>query len=262
MQVSAQARSPQGGEQAQRGGGLPYRWIVAIVVIFGIFMSILDTTIVNVAIPRLQTAFGASLSSVQLVATAYTLAQGVATPLTPFFSERLGIKRFYIFGLAAFTIGSALCGLAWSLPILIFFRILQAAGGAFLLPLSITLLYSEFPPEQRGTAIGALGIPILIAPALGPTIGGYIVTYLGWQPIFYINLPIGILGIILTILLLRDRRVEQRSRFDIPGFVFSAIGLASLLYGLSSVASDGWGSTTVEGFLGLGIICLAIFVAI
>jgi len=262
MQVSAQASSPQAGEQAQRGGGLPYRWIVAIVVIFGIFMSILDTTIVNVAIPRLQTAFGASLSSVQWVATAYTLAQGVATPLTPFFTERLGIKRFYIFGLVAFTIGSALCGLAWSLPILIFFRILQAAGGAFLLPLSITLLYSEFPPEQRGTAIGALGIPILIAPALGPTIGGYIVTYLGWQLIFYINLPIGILGIILTILLLRDRRVEQRSRFDIPGFIFSAIGLASLLYGLSSVASDGWGSTTVVGFLGLGIICLAIFVAI
>src|SRR5260221_8721802 len=93
MQVSAQASSPQAGEQAQRGGGLPYRWIVAIVVIFGIFMSILDTTIVNVAIPRLQTAFGASLSSVQWVATAYTLAQGVATPLTPFFTERLEIGR-------------------------------------------------------------------------------------------------------------------------------------------------------------------------
>ncbi len=262
MQVPAQTRSAGVERQRQNGGGLPYKWIVAIVIIFGIFMSILDATIVNVAIPRLQTAFGASLSSVQWVATAYTLAQGVATPLTPFFSERLGIKRFYIFGLAAFTAGSALCGLAWSLPILIFFRILQAMGGAFLLPLSITLLYSEFPPEERGTAIGALGIPILIAPALGPTVGGYIVTYLGWQLIFYINLPIGIIGILMAMLLLRDYPVERRSRFDIPGFIFSALGLASLLYGLSSAGNDGWGSTTVQGFLALGIICLAIFVAI
>src|SRR6266699_5620015 len=107
MQVPAQTRSAGVERQRQNGGGLPYKWIVAIVIIFGIFMSILDATIVNVAIPRLQTAFGASLSSVQWVATAYTLAQGVATPLTPFFSERLGIKRFYIFGLAAFTAGSA-----------------------------------------------------------------------------------------------------------------------------------------------------------
>ncbi|MFL5625775.1 MAG: DHA2 family efflux MFS transporter permease subunit, partial [Ktedonobacteraceae bacterium] len=112
------------------------------------------------------------------------------------------------------------------------------------------------------TAIGALGIPILIAPALGPTIGGYIVTYLGWELIFYINLPIGIVGILLATLLLRDYPVERRSRFDIPGFIFSAVGLASLLYGLSSAGTNGWGSTTVQGFLALGIICLVIFVAI
>ena len=122
----------------QTPGGLAYKWIVVIVIVFGLFMSILDTTIVNIAIPRLQTAFGAPLSSVQWVSTGYTLAQGVATPLTPFLSERLGLKRFYLMALALFTLGSALCGLAWSLPVLIFFRILQGVGGAPLLPMSFT----------------------------------------------------------------------------------------------------------------------------
>ncbi len=139
----------QGSAQTnQTLGGLPYKWVVAIVVIFGIFMSVLDVTIVNIAIPRLQADFGAPLYDVQWVATGYTLAQGVATPLTPFLSGLLGLKRFYLVLLALFTIGSALCGLAWSLPVLIAFRILQGAGGASLLPMSYTLLYREFPPEE------------------------------------------------------------------------------------------------------------------
>src|SRR5258708_6566322 len=128
-----------------RQGGLPYKWIVACVIIFGIFMSVLDSTIVNIAIPRLQTAFGSGLDTVQWVLTGYTLAQGVATPLTAYLSDRIGIKRFYLISLAGFTIGSALCGLAWSLPILILFRVLQGVMGAFLMPLSITLLSREFP---------------------------------------------------------------------------------------------------------------------
>ena len=160
-------------------GGLPYKWTVVIVVTFGLFMVVLDSTIVNIAIPRLQTDFGASLADVQWVSTGYTLAQAVATPLTPYLSERLGLKRLYLLALALFTLGSALCGLSWSLPVLIFFRILQGVGGAPLLPLAFTLLFREFPPQERGAATGALGIPVLLAPALGPTIGGYIVTSIG-----------------------------------------------------------------------------------
>src|SRR5258707_5135867 len=129
-----------------RQGGLPYKWIVACVIIFGIFMSVLDSTIVNIAIPRLQTAFGSGLDTVQWVLTGYTLAQGVATPLTAYLSDRIGIKRFYVIALAAFTAGSALCGFALNLPMLIVFRILQGVGGAALSPLAITLLYREFPP--------------------------------------------------------------------------------------------------------------------
>ena len=243
-------------------GNVPYKWVVALVVIFGLFMTILDGTIVNIAIPRLQNVFGVNLTSVQWVLTAYTLVQGVATPLTAYLSQRLGAKRLYLLALAGFTIGSVLCGLSFNLPMLIFFRIVQAATGAFLSPLAITLLWTEFPPEERGTALGALGVPILLAPALGPTIGGYIVTYLGWQLIFFVNLPIGILGIIMGILFLRETIAERRTSFDLPGFICSAIGLASLLYGLSDASTDGWGSAKVLGFLALGVIMLILFVIV
>jgi len=246
----------------QREGGLPYKWIVAGVVIFGLFMTILDTTIVNIAIPRLQNAFGANLTTVQWVLTGYTLVQGVATPLTAFLSQRLGQKRLYLLALTGFTIGSALCGLSLNLPMLIFFRVIQGATGAFLAPLAITLLYSEFPLEERGLALGTLGIPILLAPAIGPTLGGYIVTFMGWQLIFYINLPVGIIGIILGSIFLRQSPAERRTHFDIPGFVFSALGLALLLYGISDASTDGWESTKVLGCLVSGILLLVIFVII
>ncbi len=239
-----------------------YKWVVAGVVIFGIFMSILDSTIVNIAIPRLQSVFGASLNDVQWVLTGYILAQGVATPLTGFFSNRIGIKRFYMISLAGFTLGSALCGLSWSLPTLIFCRILQGATGAFMMPLSITLLYREFAPSERGTAMGALGIPILLAPALGPTVGGYLVTFASWQLIFYVNVPIGILGLLLSAIYLRNVPSEGRVSFDIGGFIFSAVGLGCLLYGLSDASTDGWGSPKVLGFLLAGLLSLVVFTII
>jgi EmrB/QacA subfamily drug resistance transporter len=246
----------------RREGGLPYKWIVAGVVIFGLFMTILDTTIVNIAIPRLQNAFGANLTSVQWVLTGYTLVQGVTTPLTAFLAQRLGQKRLYLLALAGFTIGSALCGISLNLPMLIFFRVIQGASGAFLSPLSITLLYSEFPTEERGLALGALGVPILLAPAIGPTLGGYIVTFMGWQLIFYINVPIGIVGIVLGSIFLRQSRAERRTAFDIPGFLLSACGLALFLYGLSDASTDGWTSATVLSCLTFGVLLLVIFVIV
>ncbi len=241
-------------------GGLPYKWVVAFVVVIGVFMSILDQTIVNIAIPRLQTAFGADIHSVQWVLTGYILTQGVITPTAAYFADKLGTKRFYIISLAAFTLGSALCGLAWSLPVLIFFRVLQGAGGAALFPLSITMLFREFPPQERGIASGVFGIPALLAPAIGPTFGGYLVTYIGWQAIFYINVPIGIAAIILVTIFIRESHTDAGLRFDFLGFIFAAVGLALMLYGLSDASTDGWGSIQVLGTLGAGAIILIIFV--
>lgn len=254
MQVNAQAVQPR--------RRLEYKWIVAMVVVIAVFMSILDQTIVNIAIPRLQTAFGADIHSVQWVLTAYILTLGIVTPTSAFFSDRLGIKRFYLVSLVLFTLGSALCGLAWSLPVLIFFRILQGIGGAALFPLSITLIFREFPPQERGAAMGFFGIPALLAPALGPTLGGYLVTFAGWQLIFYINVPIGILAFILATIFLHEARPQANTTFDFLGFIFVALGLGLVLYALSSASTDGWGSTTVLGCLAGGLIALAIFTAL
>src|SRR5215469_10279893 len=250
------------GQGTRQGTGLQYKWVVAMVVIIGVFMAILDSTIVNIAIPRLQSVFGADLHSVQWVLTAYILAQGVATPAAAFLANRLGIKRFYIMSLAAFTLGSALCGLAWNLPLLITFRVLQAVGGAALFPLSLALIFREFPPQERGSALGLFGVPALLAPALGPTLGGYLVTYADWPIIFFINVPIGIAAVILASIFLREQRDEFRQSFDVAGFVFSTIGLASVLYGLSSASTDGWGSTTVLSTLIIGSLALVIFVVV
>ncbi len=244
--------------------GLSYKWVVAIVVIFGVFMVILDTTIVNIAIPRLQSAFGAGLTDVDWVAAGYTLAEGIGIPVTPFFATLLGNKRFYLIVLTLFTIGSALCGLAWSLTALIIFRIIQGLAGASMLPMSITLLYSEFPPEERGIALGALGFPLLLAPALGPSLGGYMVTFVSWQMLFYINVPVGIVGVLMAAIFLNDVRAERHGplSFDFAGFVCSTIGLGSLLYALDKVGTLGWGSFTVLSFLLVGFASLAIFVIV
>ncbi len=242
--------------------GLSYKWIVALVVILGAFMSVLDQTVVNIAIPRLQNAFGADIHTVQWVVTAYLLTQGAMTPTASYLANNFGIKRSYIFSLIAFTLGSLLCGLSWSLPVLILFRVLQGLGGAILLPLSFTMIFREFPPDQRGLALGTLGVPTLLAPALGPILGGYLVTYVGWQVIFFINIPIGIVALILAMLFLREARAEQRSRFDLPGFLTAAYGLAALLYAFSQSTTDGWGSAKVLGFLFSGALSLIAFIAI
>jgi DHA2 family multidrug resistance protein len=146
------------------------------------------------------------------------------------------------------------------LPLLIFFRLVQGVGGASLLPLVTTLIFAEFPPQERGTATGALGIPVLLAPALGPTIGGYIVTTIGWPLIFYLNVPIGIVGLLMAFFFLRESQSGGSGPFDLPGFLFSSIGFSAILYGLSNVSQDGWGSTLVLGFLTGGVLALVIFV--
>lgn len=259
IQGSAQGSGQNSAQALPQRSGLQYKWVVALVVVIGVFMSILDQTIVNIAIPRLQIAFGADIHSVQWVLTGYILTLGVITPSAAFFSDRFGIKRVYIISLALFTFGSALCGLAWSLPVLIFFRVLQGVGGASLFPLSITLLFREFPPQERGMAMGFFGIPALLAPAIGPTFGGYLVTYADWQAIFYINVPVGIVAVILAMLFLREASTNSTLRFDILGFLFVAGGLGALLYALSDASTDGWGSVTVLGFLIAGLLLLTIF---
>jgi len=221
---------------------------VLVVAIFGVFVSILDSTIVNTAIPKIQAVFGADLHQSSYISTGYTLAAGVVVGASGYLANRFGIKRIFLGSLTLFTIGSALCGLSWNIGSLIFFRVLQGAGGAALFPLAIALIFAVFPPEERGAVNGFFGIPVLFAPAIGPTLGGYIVQYIDWRWIFYVNVPIGIVGVVIGLRSLPAPAPQTGLRFDLRGFLILAAGLALLLYGLSNLAYDGWGSvTTVSG---------------
>jgi EmrB/QacA subfamily drug resistance transporter len=240
-----------------------YRWWVLVTVVFGAFASILDSTIVNTALPRIQHDFGADLHLASYVATAYILAAGVLVPATGYLANRFGTKRVYIASLVVFTFGSALCGLAPSIGWLIAFRILQGAGGAALFPLSFALLFSVFTGSDRGRANGIFGIPVLVAPALGPSLGGYLTQYVDWRWVFYVNLPVGIVGVIMAARILREQQPDANRQFDIPGFLLAAFGLGLLLFGLSNLAYDGWQSTgTVSGPILVSLLLLGTFVPV
>ncbi len=251
-------------DQQKAGGqkaGDSYKWWVLATVVFGAFVSILDSTIVNTALPTIQRVFKADLHLASYVATGYILAAGVVAPLSAFLANRFGIKKIYLGSLALFTVGSVLCGLAPNVLLLILFRILQGAGGAALFPLSFSLLFAAFPQDERGKANGYFGLPVLVAPALGPTLGGYLTQYFDWRYVFFVNLPIGIIGIILGWKVLREDVSEPHRRFDPSGFILSAAGLGLLLYGLSNLAYDGLQSIlTVSGPIVASVVLVAAFV--
>ncbi|NTU80039.1 MAG: DHA2 family efflux MFS transporter permease subunit [Chloroflexales bacterium] len=242
--------------------GLEYKWLVVIAVIFGIFTSVLDATIVNIAISKLQAVFGASLDRIQWVSTGYTLALTVSIPIFSYLADRFGIKRIYLISSALFVLASALCGMAWSLESLVFARILQGLGGGALMPLATAQIYAEFPPAERGRAAATLGVPVLLAPALGPTIGGFIIQYADWRLIFYLNVPIGIVGVLIGMFILRERRSPVVRPLDVPGLILSTLGFASLVYGIAEAGDKGWESLTVAGFLGFGLLCIILLVIV
>ncbi|HEX8996954.1 MAG TPA: DHA2 family efflux MFS transporter permease subunit [Ktedonobacterales bacterium] len=239
--------------------GLDYKWRVLISVIFGLFMVILDTTVVNVAFPTLRAEFNASVSDSQWIISVYVMALGISTPLSAFLADRFGIKRTYVLGLAAFVVGSAICGVAPSLPLLIAARALQGFGGGLALPLGTTLLFGAFTQAEQGLAFGVFGIALVVAPALGPILGGLLVDHGDWRWIFFINIPIGALGVALSTLWLRERKAERAPRFDPLGFLTSTVGFGSVLYAASIASNDGWTSRqVVTGFV-VGGVSLLLF---
>ncbi len=258
----------------------PYKWQVVASVIFGTFMVMMDATVVNVALPTLRTVFangqqGADIDQVQWIISGFVLALGVVTPLAGFLADRFGIKRVYLLSLLGFTIASALCGFAPNLPLLIGFRILQGLAGGSALPLGTALLFSAFPQQERGLAFGVFGIPLVMAPALGPVIGGALVEYANWRYIFFVNVPIGLFGVSLGWYLLRESKREGHVPIDVPGALLAILGFGSILYGFSNAAPSGeeggagqpttasaagnWTSPEVLIALGLGVFFLIIF---
>src|SRR5512139_1149297 len=242
--------------------GLAQKWKVLISVMFGIFMIILDSTVVNVAFTTLRREFGASLADTQWVLSVYVLALGVTTPVSGFLADRFGIKRIYLLGLAIFVVGSFLCGLAPSLGWLILARALQGFGGGMAQPLGPAQLYRAFPPKEQGTALGYFGVVLVFAPALGPILGGWLVDANLWRLIFFINIPIGILGVILGSRFLLDYQVARKPAFDPWGLITAMIGFGSVLYAASIAEINGWTGSVTLLALGIGILALIAHVII
>lgn len=240
---------------------MPYAYQVLFTILTGITMFLIDTTVVNVALAKLQAVFGVDVSMVQWAITGYALASGIVTPLAEYTQNRWGFKRVWMTSLISFTLASMLCGISPSFNILLVGRVIQGICGGLLLPLGISTIFRVFPPNQRGLAMGFMAIPIVAGPALGPTVGGYIVTFVDWRVIFFINLPIGILAVAMAWFLIRDDREEHHVSLDVIGAALSALGFGSILYGFTKVAGDGWTSLTVLGIELFGGLCLMLLFA-
>ena len=247
---------------AAKPRGLEQKWKVLIAVMFGIFMVILDSTIINVAFPTLRSEFHASLADAQWVLSVYVLSLGITTPITGYLADRFGIKRIYLLGLAILTIGSFLCGIAPSLAMLVLARALQGFGGWLAQPLGPAQLYRAFPPKEQGTALGIFGIALVFAPALGPILGGWLVDLQLWRAIFFVNVPIGILGVFLGSRFLLDFRIDRKPIFDPLGLVTAVIGFGSLLYAATLAETNGWTGAATLTALVVGLVAISASVVV
>jgi EmrB/QacA subfamily drug resistance transporter len=235
------------------------QWQVLACVVFGLFMVILDQTVVNVAFPTIQRQFTADVNAVSWILSLYIMMLGIATPLSGFLADRFGHKRMFLSALGLFTVGSLLCGLSPSLWTLILARAIQGVGGGIALPIGTALLFAAFPPHERGKAMGVFGIAMVVAPALGPILGGWLVDAGHWRWIFFINVPIGLIGVLLGLRWLKPETGRNDVGFDPVGLLFSSIGFGSVLYAASTAAAKGWGATEVVSWFVVGVVALAFF---
>lgn len=225
------------------------RWLAFFAIVVGAFVAVLNNSLINVAIPQLTTDLGSTASRIQWVITGYTLAQGIIVPITGFMEQRVGYKKFLLGALSVFTIGTALCIFAWNDLSLIAARIIAGLGGGVIMPLSMTIVYKIIPREQIGMAIGIWGISSMAAPAIGPTLSGYLIEWFNWRFLFIACVPFALFAILMVVLLIKEPPKGAPIKFDVPGFLLAATCAGTLLYALSSGPSDGWGSFKIVSLL-------------
>ena len=235
---------------------------VAVVYVAAMFMAIMDTTIVNVALPTLGRDFHVRSTSVDTVVIGFLVSLAVFIPTSGWLGDRIGPRRVLLVAIAVFTGASALCGLATSLGELTLFRVLQGVGGGLMTPVGMTMLWRAFPPAERVRASAILVVPTAMAPALGPVLGGLFVTDASWRWVFFVNLPIGLLAIAFGLVFLREQPRQEAGAFDLPGFLLAGAGLGLLMYGLSEGPIKGWHTTDVVTSAVSGAVLLAALVVV
>ena len=246
-------------------GGTRYvnPWIIAMTVMLATFMEVLDTSVANVALPHIAGSLSASMDESTWVLTSYLVSNAIILPMGGWFSMLLGRKRFYMTCVALFTISSCLCGIAPSLGLLIVFRVMQGIGGGALQPISQAILVESFPREKQGMAMAVYGMGVVVAPVIGPTLGGWITDNYSWRWIFLINIPIGILSLLLTSMLIADppylvrRSLKDGLKVDYVGFSLLALGLGSLEVVLDEGQREDWFSSNfIVTFAAIMVVCL------
>ncbi|MCL6577122.1 DHA2 family efflux MFS transporter permease subunit [Kyrpidia sp.] len=260
-EAGASAVSGPGGAAlgARLPEGMRFGPLMAVLML-GVFLAILNQTLLNVAIPHMMNEFNVSADTIQWLMTAYMLVNGVLIPISAFLMETFGSKTLFVAAMAFFTVGSLICGVATDFPLMLIGRIVQAVGGGILMPLVMNIFLALFPPEARGRAMGFLGLGMIFAPAVGPTLSGWVVEYYTWRLLFYGMIPLGILVILMGMVYLRDIPRKHRPPLDLYGMVMSILGFGALLYGFSEAGSGGWGQTPVIAGLVIGAIGVFLFV--
>ncbi len=235
---------------------------VGIVFVSAMFMNIMDITIVNVALPTIGRDFNIAPTAVDGVVIAYLVSLAVFIPASGWLGDRFGGKRVLLTAIVVFTVGSALCGVAQNMTELVVFRVVQGAGGGMMAPVGMAMLYRVFPPAERVRAASILTLGTTVAPAVGPVLGGFLVTNFSWRWVFFVNVPIGIVAVVFGALVLEKVDAIDAGRFDVPGFVLGGIGLGLLMYGISEGPLESWSSTGVITTCVLGAVLLCAFVLV
>lgn len=229
-------------------------------LLFGMFIAILNQTLLNVALPKINTEFNISASTGQWLMTGFMLVNGILIPITAYLFNKYSYRKLFLVALVLFTIGSLICAISMNFPIMMVGRVLQAIGAGVLMPLGSIVIITIYPPEKRGAAMGTMGIAMILAPAIGPTLSGYIVQNYHWNVMFYGMFIIGILAILVGFVWFKLYQYTTNPKVDIPGIIFSTIGFGALLYGFSEAGNKGWGSVEIETMFAIGIIFIILFV--
>ena len=241
---------------------LSSKLVVGAVFVASMFLNIMDATVVNVALPTLSRYFAVPVASVSGVVTAYLVTLAVVMPVSGWVGDRFGARSVLLGAIGLFTAASALCGVATSLPELVVFRAVQGAGGGLLIPVGMAMMFRTYPPAERIRANRLLIVPTLLAPALGPVIGGVLVDGLSWRWIFYINLPVGVAALVFGALFLPRGSEHPPGPFDLPGFLLAGTGFPLFMFALSTGATSGWGAAPVLATGVAGLVLLALFVLV
>ncbi|MFD2370720.1 DHA2 family efflux MFS transporter permease subunit [Brevibacillus sp. GCM10020057] len=230
------------------------------VIIAGAFAALLNQTLLNVALPRLMDQFHIHTSTAQWLITIYMLVNGVLIPTTAFMMEKFTTRQLFIASMTLFSLGTLTCGLAPVFSVMLIGRVIQAAGAGIVMPLMTNVIFNLFPMEKRGSAMGVVGIAMVFAPAIGPTLSGWVIEHYSWRVLFFIVLPIALIVLIISSFVLKNVTETGNPRLDVWGVVFSTVGFGGLLYGFSTAGSKGWESGEVIMTLLIGCISLAVFV--